>query len=279
MSEFIISAFSDEASSNIDEQIIALKKNGLAGMEIRNVDGENIADISLQKAKEVKEKMDKAGLFVWSIGSPIGKIEPEKNEEHIEKFKTVLKIADILGAKYIRLFSLFLKDESEAEELYPITVKFLKELVKLADGSGITLCHENEKGIFGDTAERCLAIKQAVPELELIFDPANFVQCKVDTKKAWELLGKEIKYLHIKDALADGSVVPAGKGIGNVKYILDEYRKLGGKNATLEPHLAVFDGLAALENEDDKSVVGEVYSYASNEEAFDAAANALKELL
>ena len=48
-----IFAFADEASSNIDEQIIAMKRNGISGLEIRNVDGINVSDITLEKAKEV----------------------------------------------------------------------------------------------------------------------------------------------------------------------------------------------------------------------------------
>ena len=48
---------------------------------------------------------------------------------------------------------------------------------------------------------------------------------------------------------------------------------------TLEPHLKVFDGLSSLENGDEKSVVGEVYSYPSNSAAFKAAADALKALI
>ena len=44
------------------------------------------------------------------------------------------------------------------------------------------------------------------------------------------------------------------------------------------PHLAVFAGLKELEREGDTSVVGK-YVYESNEVAFDAACNALKEIL
>ena len=51
-------------------------------------------------------------------------------------------------------------------------------------------------------------------ELDGVFDPANFVQCGIDTIEAFELLQDRITYLHIKDALPDGSVVPAGKGHG-----------------------------------------------------------------
>lgn len=272
-----IYAFADEASPSIDEQIVAMKKNGLDGLEIRNVDGENVATISLEKAKEVKAKMDAAGLKVWSIGSPIGKIMIDTGDwaEEQERFKHTLKIAEILGAENIRMFSFYGADEKPKEYRDEVIAR-LKWYVETAKGTGIQLCHENEKGIYGDIASRCLDIFKTVPELKCVFDPANFVQCGQDTLEAWEMLKGYVKYLHIKDALPDGNVVPAGKGIGNVKKILDDF---DGEAVTIEPHLTVFSGLADLEQEGDKSVVGQVYTYGSNEEAFDAACEALKDLL
>ena len=275
-----IYAFADEASPFIDEQIKAMKKNGLNGLEIRNVDEVNIAEISDSKAREVRKKLDAAELRVWTIGSPIGKIDIEKDDFtlHTEKFKRTLELADILGAENIRLFSFFTPSENRDEYRERVTER-LSLFCKIASGSGITLCHENEKGIYGDTPERCLEIHRALPEIKAIFDPANYVQCGVDTLKAWEIIKPYVKYLHIKDALTDGSIVPAGKGDGNIKYILDDFRKLGGDNVTLEPHLMVFDGLAALEKEGDASVIGEVYKYSSAEEAFAAAVSALRGLI
>ena len=52
-----IYAFADEASPSIDEQIAAMKRNGLNGLEIRGVDGENVSVISLNKAREVRRKL------------------------------------------------------------------------------------------------------------------------------------------------------------------------------------------------------------------------------
>ncbi len=275
-----IYAFADEASANIDEQIKAMKENRLDGLEIRNVDGVNIAEISDSKAKEVRKKLDNACLRVWTVGSPIGKIDIEKDDFalHTEKFKRTLELADILGAENVRLFSFFTPSENR-DSYRDKVIEHLGTFCEIAKGSGITLCHENEKGIYGDTPERCLEIHKALPEMKAIFDPANYVQCGVDTLQAWELLKGYVKYLHIKDALADGSVVPAGKGIGNVKYILDDFKKLGGNSVTVEPHLTVFDGLKGLEKEGDTSVIGEVYKYAAAEEAFSAAVSALREIL
>lgn len=84
-----IYAFADEASPIIDEQIKAMKENGVDGLEIRNVDSVNIAEISDSKAKEVRKKLDDANLRVWTIGSPIGKIDIEKDDFtlHTEKIQ------------------------------------------------------------------------------------------------------------------------------------------------------------------------------------------------
>lgn len=281
MNNIKIYAFADEASPIIDKQITALKENGLQGLEIRNVDNVNISEISNAKAKEVKKKLDDAGLTVWSIGSPIGKIDIEKDSfaVHTEKFRRTLEIAEILGAENIRLFSFFIPKGKNPVDYKQEVINRLGTFLDLANGTGITLCHENEKGIYGDIPERCLEIHKALPEMPAIFDPANYIQCGADTLKAWEIIKGFVKYLHIKDALPNGSVVPAGKGIGNLPFILDNFRKNGGKCVTIEPHLTVFSGLAALEKEGDKSVVGEVYHYPSNTLAFKAAADALKELI
>lgn len=281
MNEIKIYAFADEASSNIDEQIIALKRNGLNGLEIRNVDGVNVSDITVEKAKEVKHKLQENGLITWSIGSPIGKIDIEKDDfsAHTEKLKHTLEIAEILGAENIRLFSFFIPKDKNPADYKEEVINRLGTFLDLAKGTGITLCHENEKGIYGDIPERCLEIHKALPEMPAIFDPANYIQCGADTLEGWKMLSGYVKYLHIKDALSDGNVVPAGKGVGNLPFILEDFRKNGGKCVTLEPHLAVFEGLAVLEKEGDKSVVGGVYRYPSNTAAFKAAADALKELI
>ena len=281
MNEIKIFAFADEASPNIYGQITALKENGLQGLEIRNVDNVNVSEISNAKAKEVKKKLDDAGLAVWSIGSPIGKIDIEKDSfsVHTEKFRRTLEIAEILGAENIRLFSFFIPKDKNPADYKEEVINRLGTFLDLAKGTGITLCHENEKGIYGDIPERCLEIHKALPEMPAIFDPANYIQCGADTLEGWKMLSGYVKYLHIKDALKDGSVVPAGKGVGNLTFIIEDFRKNGGKCVTIEPHLTVFDGLSALEKEGDKIVVGEVYRYPSNTAAFKAAADALKELI
>lgn len=277
-----IYAFADEASPVIDNQIIAMRRNALQGLEIRNVDGESVAAISLDKAREVRAKMDAAGLKVWSIGSPIGKIDIEKDDfnAHMDTLRHVIEVAKILGAENIRMFSFYIPAGKNPADYRDEVLRRLHVMADAAEGTGVTLCHENEKGIYGDMADRCLEILEAEPRIAGVFDPANFVQCGQDTWEAWKLLGSKIKYMHIKDALfADGSVVPAGKGDGQVEKILKEFLANGGECMTVEPHLTVFDALKTLEREGEKSRVGGAYAYPSSDAAFDAACQALRRLL
>ena len=99
-----IYAFADEASPNIDEQIAALKRNGLQGLEIRNVDGVNVSDITLEKAKEVKQKLSSNGLVTWSIGSPIGKVDIGVDfKSYKDKIKRISEIANLFNCDKINL--------------------------------------------------------------------------------------------------------------------------------------------------------------------------------
>jgi len=274
-----IYAFADEASASIDMQIAAMKRNGLQGLEIRNVDGVNVSDITLEKAQEVHQKLKAAGLKVWSIGSPLGKIGIEDAfEPHLEKLKHTLEVAKILECNNIRMFSFYLPGGKNPEEYREEVMRRLKAMVAAAKDTGITLCHENEKGIYGDNAARCLDIHKEIPELGGIFDPANFIQCGQETLEAWNMLHPYIKYMHIKDALESGMVVPAGAGTGHVKEILDDFLARGGDSVTIEPHLTVFEGLRELEGRDREIKVAE-FNYPDADTAFDTACNALKALL
>ena len=272
-----IYAFADEACPQIDGQIDALLRNSLNGLEIRGVDGTNISDITLDKAREVKSKLDAAGLSVFSVGSPIGKIGIEDDfGAHLDKFRHTLELASILGAQNMRIFSFYI--DGDAEQYEGKVLERMAKLAEVADGSGVTLCHENEKGIFGDVPSRCKVIHENIPEIKAVFDPANFVQCGVDTLEAYGMLKNYIKYMHVKDSRLDGSIVPAGYGDGNIKKIVSDLCKNGKTCFTLEPHLAVFEGLSGLEREGEKSNVGSI-SFPDANTAFDAAVTAFDKII
>lgn len=277
--KFQFAAFADESSGEFSGQVDALKRSGYQFLEIRNVDGKNVTQLTCQQARHMAEVLRDNGLSVRSIGSPIGKIDIDGDfEAHMDLYKHTLELAGEFGAKQIRLFSFFMPKGRNPEDYRNLVLERMAVFARTAKQYGVTACHENEKGIYGDVASRCLEIHQAVPELKAVFDPANFVQCGQDTLSAWEMLHPYVEYMHIKDALPDGRVVPPGAGIGNVAKIVAAYSAQGGRVLSLEPHLFDFVGLKALEREGEESVVGAM-SFATSEEAFDYAVKNLNKIL
>lgn len=250
-----ISGFSDEIAVEADTQFQVLNKLGIRYFEPRGIDGKNISALSEDEVEALKEKMGAYGISVSSIGSPIGKVKlSESFEEHFELFKNVVKTANILNAKYIRMFSFYHDGEDWSEAERAEVLAHLKKMIDYAGEHEIVLLHENEKGIYGDTAKRCLDLMEELScdHFKAVFDPANFVQCGQDTKEAYEMLKPYIAYMHIKDSrFADGRVVPAGVGDGNVEYILTDLFENGYDGfLSLEPHLGKFAGLKDLELDD-----------------------------
>lgn len=254
MLNYTISGFSDEIDKMVDVQFAHLNKLGIGWFEPRGIDGKNISDLDDADCAALAEKMKKYGIKVSSIGSPIGKIGIRDDfDAHMEKLARTIKIAKKLGARYIRVFSFYIPEGEEPETYRDEVMRRMKAMCALAEREDIVLLHENEKGIYGDIAPRCADILKTVnsERLRAVFDPANFVQCGQKTfPDAFDMLAPYVEYMHIKDALADGSVVPAGMGEGGVSDIL---KALADRNYTgflsLEPHLGSFEGLGALEQD------------------------------
>ena len=253
MSKFILSAFADEIDPNLEIQMDVLDEHGIKFIEMRGVNGKNLTQYSINEVKEIKKRLDERGFKLSSVGSPIGKIMiTDDFGPHLNLFRHTIEIAKIMDVNYIRLFSFFIPQGENPQKYRDEVMDRIGRFVEAAKGTGITLLHENEKDIYGDTPERCLDIFRTInsENLRAVFDPANFVQCDVPSNvEAFEMLRDYVVYLHIKDALfSDHSVVPAGYGDGQVKEILSLLRDRGFEGfLSLEPHLSNFAGFADLE--------------------------------
>lgn len=254
MAEFILSAFSDEIDPDLEIQMDVLSQHAINYIEIRGVNGRNIIEHSLKEVKEVKKRFDDRGFKISAIGSPIGKIGIRDDfAPHLDRFKHVLETAVILEAPSIRVFSFYIPEDADKAGSRAEVMRRLRSFVEASEGSGVNLLHENEKGIYGDTAERCLDIMRTVDSanMSLVFDPANFIHCGETTyPDAYKMLEKYIVYMHVKDArFHDRRTVPAGAGDGRIGEILLEIDKSreGRFFLSLEPHLGNLDGLPELE--------------------------------
>lgn len=251
MSNWIISAFADEHSPNLAGQIAALQSFDISYIELRFADGKNVADLTIQEAKQAKNMLDDGGIRVSALGSPLGKINlGDDFEAHMDMAKRVFETANILQTGKIRMFSFYLHEGKSRSLCRGEVIDKLGVLLDAADDFGVKLCHENEGEIYGETPEQCLDLLESFGgRLGCVFDMGNFAfkGCKA-WPDGYELLKQYITYFHIKDALAAGAIVPAGCGEACIGQILHAYRDEFKKDVllTIEPHLQTFDGLNKL---------------------------------
>ena len=247
-----LSGFADEIDPMLDRQLEALGKLGMHYIEMRGVDGKNLVRCTDGEIRQIRSRLEAAQVRLSSIGSPIGKIGIEEDfGPHFDLFRRTVEIAKLLEAPYIRMFSFYTPEGRDPDLWKDAVLQRLSPMVDYARDQGVVLLHENEKGIFGDTAPRCRALMDALgcSHFRVVFDFANFVQCGQDTWQAYRLLKPWIAYVHIKDALAsDGSVVPPGQGDGQLERILADLLGSGYQGfLSLEPHLSDLTGFGALE--------------------------------
>lgn len=239
-----ISAFADEISPDLKEQLDVLESEAIHHVELRGVWNKNVLDLSDDELQQVRKMLTKRGFHVSSVGSPIGKILiTDDFIAHLQRFERALHVAKYLDSPYIRIFSFFIPNGTAPEQYRDEVLARMSELVRRAEMAGVVLLHENEKQIYGDVPERCLDILTACPSthLKAVFDPANFVQCDVQPfHRALPLLKPHVEYLHIKDAIFAGhKVVPAGEGDGQLLELLATFLNDGYEGfVSLEPHLA-----------------------------------------
>lgn len=280
MKNIVLSAFADEYSPDIDRQLEMLAENGIRYIEPRHLLGKNISELTEAEVKDGAARMKNAGIGVSSLGSPLGKVSLKADFcAHLEMAKRLMETANVMGTQRIRMFSFYLPAGTTRADCRGEVLDRLGQLLELAESYGITLCHENEAKIYGESPEDCLELLSAFGgKLRQVFDMGNFVLGQYKPyPEAYGLLKDYISYFHIKDSLYRGAIVPPGLGEASVAEILRDFAANTEKPcfATLEPHLETFDGLNRLTEQSFENP----YKFESKEQAFLEAVRRMQAIL
>ena len=240
-----LSAFADEIDPDLDLQLATLAAEGITRLDLRGVWNKNVLQLTDDDLAHVAATLAAHGTKVSAIGSPIGKVAiTDDFTPHLADFRRALAIAQRLDAPFVRIFSFYMPPGDDPHRHRDAVLERVGRLVRETDGTGITLLHENEKHIYGDTPTRCHDLLATInsPILQAVWDPANFVQCGVRPHtEGFHLIRPFIASVHVKDArLGSGDVVPAGQGDGQLRETI---AALGATTFdgvfSLEPHLQV----------------------------------------
>jgi 3-dehydroshikimate dehydratase len=242
-----LSAFADEISPDLDEQVSVLLEEGIRFIDLRSVQNVNVLDLDDRRVAEIRSRLQDAGIGIAAIASALGKMPVDVDlGELLRRLDRAIELASTFGADFIRIFSFYPPEQQPSpldwsrhrEEV----IRRLRAMTEHAAAAGITLLHENDRDLYGDSIERCVDVLKGVGDshFQAAFDPANFIQCgETPYTNAYEALQPWIRYVHVKDATADGRIVAAGEGDAHWPDLLAALHKAGYDGFfSLEPHLA-----------------------------------------
>ncbi len=239
-----ISAFADEIDPDPVVQLNVLAEHAIRHVEFRSILGKNVLDLDDDDHASFRALMRDRGVTLSAIGSPIGKIAiTDPFEPHIERFEKALELALFYEAPRVRVFSFYIPQGDDPGNHRGEVIRRMATLAEIAAEQGVTLFLENEKGIYGDVAERVLDIIEAVdsPALGSAFDPANFLEVGESIENAWNKLREHVIHFHVKDYdTLTHKNVEAGLGAGEIAALIADLVARGFDGfCTLEPHLIV----------------------------------------
>ncbi len=155
---------------------------------------------------------------------------PATRAERLERFSWALERTRALGLADLMLHAGFIPEPGE-----PDRKPFLDTLGKvsaLAQARGVTVAFETGQET-ADLLRRTLD-ELKCPNLKVNFDPANvLLYDKGDPLRAVEVLGPDIRSVHVKDAIRTkvpgtwGEEVPLGQGQVNIRAFLQTLKKVG----------------------------------------------------
>jgi sugar phosphate isomerase/epimerase len=233
-----LSGFGDEIDADPRVQLAVLAALGCLHIEVRSAWGTNITELGDEELERLAALLRTGEMAVSAIASPVGKSDVEADDEH--RFERALHAADVLGARYIRVFT-YQHEGRPAGSVRDAVLCKMSELAERARRAGVVLVAENEVGVYGDRPERLADVVESVdsPALRVAWDGGNFVRVGLRPfDEAYPLLAAHIAYLQVKDAVFGGGSVPAGAGDAQLPQTVRALRDAGYDGfASLEPHL------------------------------------------
>ncbi len=241
-SRFKLSIITDEISQDLGHALeIASKEFGMSFVELRGLWNKNIINLDPNEIAEAQKLLQKYGLQVTDIASPLFKTDwpgaPKSKfspatpqfgadypyEKQPEVLERAVAIGKALGTNRIRCFDFWRLDDPAPHRSAMNDV--LRKSAEDASKKDAILLLENEfacNTATGAEAARTLAAVQS-PNLLLNWDPGNAAyRGEIAFPDGFQKLPKErIGHVHCKDAVrkTDGTYEWAAMGRGIIDYI------------------------------------------------------------
>lgn len=257
-----LAGIGDEAAAGLTAQLVAIRRLGWPGIELRTVDGVALGDLTAHDVRRMAREVREADLDVVCLASRIGNWARPITAPFADDLRELDVLAGHcaeLGTRYVRIMS-YPNDGLPEPEWGACARDRVALLAERATGHGLTLLHENCAGWAGDDADRMLRLLADAPSLRLLFDTGNGIEYGYDAPELLRSIVGHVAHVHVKDATGSpgsASYVPPGAGSARVAECLRLLLNSGyAGTLSLEPHLATrpHDGTQADESAADRFV-------------------------
>ncbi len=228
-----LSVLTDEVSERFTEALDWAVGNGFRYVEVRMVDGANVANLDDAQVERAAAEVRKRNLTVSAIASPLFKcaLDPSRPVEsgdlfgskeepvaaHHAKLPRTIDIAKRLGTRKIRVFSFW--REKEPAKHVPDVVTELKKAATIAAQADVVLLQENETACNGGYAAEVAEFVRRVgsPAMRVLWDPGNETYGgKSAYPEGYAAVKGLFDHVHLKDVTRDAAgkpvCVPIGRG-------------------------------------------------------------------
>jgi sugar phosphate isomerase/epimerase len=225
--QIVLTALGAEISPSMDHQLEVLGAWDIRHLEVRCLKNKPLSSISTSHLKSTRAKLDKQGFAVSAIASSIGKLGlDDPFESHLKELERIQNAAEILGTRFIRVFSFYPDSWGNLLNRYEDVIDRMEAMTRKAEARNQVLLLENAPRVYGESPERCRQLLSEIdsPHLRASFDIGNFVKVNAPPfSRAFPLLEPWIDCVQVKDAQKDeqgqSRIVLAGQGDGQVEEI------------------------------------------------------------
>ena len=223
-----LAVIGDEIGPSLSEMLSFCSEQGVHRLDMRTVDGRNLLGMTVDEVRPIKAALDKAGIDVPTLVSPVlkwaapgktaagGKVDFAFDPAQCpapDPLSHAFAIANALGARHMRVFSFLRHAGYTPQEIKPA----IDRLAELAKRHDVIVEMENEPVCNVGSVAELAAFFRAIPA-------SSHLRPLVDIGNSWSMgqpptdadiavLAPSVDLIHLKDRnLLQRRTVPLGDG-------------------------------------------------------------------
>jgi sugar phosphate isomerase/epimerase len=146
--------------------------------------------------------------------------DDETNAQRLREVEAVARLMKRLGVTVASFYPGFKAEDRPWDDVLKDTAETVSEMLSVAGREGVTLAVELHFNTPFETVEQGLRLLEAVPGLQVAYDPSHYAMQEIDLRRTEPFLDRTA-HCHLRDAGPGQMQRPFGAGTVDIDWILD----------------------------------------------------------